>query len=322
MLWEVVNDMTQLHEAAKKYLKKVNNIPSLAEMTAEDARTMRAKLPTARNKIAKLASIDNTTIPVRDGASIPIRIYTPEGSGSFPILIYYHGGGWVLNDLNTCHESCSFLAKETNSIVVSVEYRLAPEYKFPVPLYDAYDAFLWVRDNVGKLGGVRDLISVAGDSAGGNLATAVTLLAKKEHQKIAAQILLYPVTELSYSSASYSTYANGYGLDKDVMKWFGNYYIRQEEDRFNPLLAPLLADVRGLPSAFVLVAENDVLRDEGSAYAKKIVNNGILVEHHIAKGMVHSFFTKNESFEEQINHTIEQIASFLKRNIYSSSQIA
>ncbi|WP_332645398.1 alpha/beta hydrolase [Lysinibacillus sp. 54212] len=253
--------MTQLHKAAKNYLKKVNNIPSLATMTALEAREMRAKLHPPKIKIARLASIDDKAIRVRDGSNIPIRIYTPEGNGPFPIVIYYHGGGWVLNDLNTCHESCSYLAKETNSIIVSVEYRLAPEYKFPVPLYDAYDAFLWVRANVENLGGEKDLISVAGDSAGGNLATAVTLLAKKEQQKIAAQILLYPVTELSYNSVSYSTYANGYGLDKDVMKWFGNYYIRQEGDIFNPLLAPLLADVRELPPAFVLVAENDVLRD-------------------------------------------------------------
>lgn len=314
--------MIRLHEAAKNYLNKVNTLPALSKMTAEEARAMRAKLPSPRNKIARLASIEDKQILVRDHANIPIRIYTPEGDGPFPILIYYHGGGWVLNDLNTCHESCSFLAKTTNSIVVSVGYRLAPEYKFPVPLYDAYDAFLWVQQHAEKLRGIKNLISVAGDSAGGNLATAVTLLAKKEHQQIASQILLYPVTELSYSSASYSTYGNGYGLDQDVMKWFGNYYIRQEADKDNPFLAPLLADVRGLPPAFILVAEHDVLRDEGIAYAEKLVHNGVLVEHHLAKGVVHSFFTHNELFEEQINDTLEKITSFLHRNIYQRSHTA
>lgn len=311
---EGVTDMTYLKEKTKQYLTKFNQLPSLTTMTAERARALRAALPPVRVKIGQVAKIENLTIPVRDGAQIPVRIYTPIGEGPFPIIIYYHGGGWVLNDLNTCHASCTLLAEKTHSIVVSVEYRLAPEFKFPVPLFDAYDAFSWVTSEQVKLGG-NGMISVAGDSAGGNLATGVALLAKEAGVQLAAQILLYPVTDLSYNSDSYKTYAKNYGLDRDVMKWFGDYYIRTEEDAHHPLLAPIHANVTGLPPTFLIVAENDVLRDEGLAYAKKLQQSGVLVKQSIASGLVHSYFTKNDVFEEEIDETIEEIASFLTQTI-------
>ena len=312
---EGVTDMTYLKEKTKRYLAKFNRLPSLTTMTAERARALRAALPPVQVKTGNVATIDNRTITARDGAQIPVRIYTPVGEGPFPIVIYYHGGGWVLNDLNTCHASCTLLAEKTNSIVVSVEYRLAPEFKFPIPLFDAYDAFYSVKNEAVKLRG-NGIISVAGDSAGGNLATGVALLAKEADIQIDAQILLYPVTDLSYASHSYETYAKNYGLDRDVMKWFGDYYIRVPEDAHNPLVAPIRADVTGLPPTFLLVAENDVLRDEGLAYAKKLQQSGVLVKQSIASGLVHSYFTKNDVFEEEIDETIEEISSFLGQTIY------
>lgn len=303
--------MTYIKEKTKQYLIQHNRLPSLATMTAQKAREMRANYPLADVQPGKVASIENRTVLARDGYRIPVRIYTPVGEGPFPVIVYYHGGGWVLNDLNTCHVSCSLLGEKAEAIVVSVEYRLAPEFKFPTPLLDAYDAFLAVKK--GTLGlHAKDRISVAGDSAGANLATVVAQLARKDELLIDSQILLYPVTDLSYESGSYNTYGEGFGLDKVVMKWFGDYYIRTKEDAKNPLVAPVHAELAGLPRAYVLVAENDVLRDEGLAYAKKLEQSGVLVKQSIASGLVHSFFTKNDVFEEEISQTIDDITSFLK----------
>lgn len=302
--------MTYIKEKAKQYLIHHNRKPSLVTMTAQKAREMRAKYPPIDMSPGKVASIENTIVQARDGYHIPVRIYTPVGEGPFPIIMYYHGGGWVLNDLNTCHISCSLLAEKAEAIVVSVEYRLAPEFKFPTPLLDAYDAFLAVKK--GTLGlHAKDRISVAGDSAGANLATVVTQLARQDGIIIDAQILLYPVTDLSYEGNSYETFEEGYGLDRAVMKWFGQHYIRTREDTKNPLIAPIHAELAGLPAAFVLVAENDVLRDEGLAYAKKLEQSGVRVKQSIASGLVHSFFTKNDVFEEEILQTIDEIVSFL-----------
>lgn len=303
--------MTYLKKKTKQYLIHHNQTPSLTTMSAQKAREMRANYPPIHVQSGKLAAIENRAVAARDGYPIPVRVYKPIGEGPFPVILYYHGGGWVLNDLNTCHISCSLLAEKAGAIVVSVEYRLAPEYKFPVPLHDAYDAFLAINKGIEGLQ-TNGHVYVAGDSAGGNLAAGVTLLAKEGGLTIDAQVLLYPVTDLSYDSSSYLTYGEGYGLDRAVMKWFGNYYIRTSADAENPLLAPIHAELAGLPRAFVLVAENDVLRDEGLAYAKKLEQSGVHVKQSIAAGLVHSFFTKNEVFEEEIHQTIDEIAAFLK----------
>ncbi len=298
--------MTYLKDKAKNYLKKVNGMPPLTTFTPGKVRALRAAVPPPKVKTGDVY-VENTHFTARDGAEINVRIYKPKQQGLFSAIVYYHGGGWVLNDLNTCDASCSLLAEQAKAIVISVEYRLAPEYKFPVPLHDAYDALLWVKENVAYNG----FIAVAGDSAGGNLAAAVTLIAKEQHESIDAQILLYPVTELTYRSPSYETYSKGYGLDQEEMKWFGNYYVRTADDAYNPLVAPLLADVEQLPRAFIIVAENDVLRDEGKAYADKLQAAGVPVTFSIAEGIVHSFFTKNDTFAEEIDETIARIAAFL-----------
>lgn len=306
--------MTNLLEKTKQYLINVNQLPSLATMDYVEARSMRAKLPKNKINEAPLSKIENRLITMRDGVKIAIRIYTPIGQGPFPIIMYYHGGGWVLNDLDTCHESCSKLAEKTNQIVVSVAYRLAPEYKFPIPVYDAFDSFLWVVDHAKSFHGDAHLISVAGDSAGGNLAIAVCQLAYNHERNlpITAQILLYPVTDLSYSSNSYSLFKEGFGLDRDVMKWFGNYYIQREEDTKNPLIAPLqLQDYSFLPPACIFVAENDVLRDEALDYGSRLIHAGIETERTIMQGIVHSYFTNNKIFQDEIEQTINQIATFL-----------
>lgn len=312
--------MSNLLEVTKKYLQVVNQQQPLHKMNPKEARSLRANTPKSELDFSKqLADITDKKIRVRDGEEIKIRIYTPKGNGPFPIIVYYHGGGWVLNSIETCDLSCQLIAIKTNTVVVSVEYRLAPEYKFPIPVLDAYDAFLWTVNNANKINGLRNEISVAGDSAGANLATVVTLINKNfKGPHIAAQFLLYPVTDLSYNSASYEEYEIGFGLEKKDMQWFGKYYIQDISDVDNPYVAPLkVTDARGLPQALIIVAENDILRDEGSAYANKLKHSGVHVQEIIAKGLVHSFFTKNDVFSEYIEQTIDQIDLFLSKYVKS-----
>lgn len=305
--------MANLLESTKRYLANKNKLPSLASMDYVEARRMRAAIPKSGFRLAPLAKIEERLISVRDGEQIAIRIYTPFGDGPFPVIVYFHGGGWVLNDLNTCHESCSHLAYGTNQIVVSVAYRLAPEHKFPVPVNDAWDSVLWTKAHAEHFNGIGSQISVAGDSAGGNLAIAVCQLAKEQGKlPITAQILLYPVTDLSYSSNSYTLFEKGFGLDKDVMQWFGNYYINAQTDTKNPLVAPLqLKDFSSLPPAFIMVAENDILRDEAVQYGEKLRAARTKTEIVTMEGVVHSFFTNNDAFPNQIQEAIDQIQTFL-----------
>lgn len=312
--------MPNLLNSTKKYLQIVNHQTPLYTMTPKEVRKIRENAPKPKlQHTVNLSKIENVLIQVRDGSSIKGRVYIPEGNGPFPVIIYYHGGGWVLNSIETSDASCRLLAEQTKSIVVSVDYRLAPEYKFPTPVFDAYDAFLWTVEHLKEWNGVESQIVVAGDSAGANLATVVTLLNKKMNGPyISAQILLYPVTDLSFNTSSYEQFKTGYGLEKKDMEWFKNYYLNDESEIDNPYISPLKSDdVSHLPQALIIVAENDVLRDEGIAYANKLLSMNVKVEQHIAKGLVHSYFTKNEIFTESIHCTINIINTFVKHNVSS-----
>lgn len=296
--------MTNLLQKTADYLQLANAQPSLVEMEPAVARGLRK---TAYKELA--IDTTDTTFTARDGVQIPVRLYKPTDARD--VIVYYHGGGWVINDINTSHESCALLAEATGHLVVSVDYRLAPEYKFPVPVHDAHDAFLWVQQQFPQA-----RISVSGDSAGGNLAIAVSQLVGRA--QIASQLLLYPVTDLSYDSASYATYARGYGLDKDVMQWFGAHYIRDAQDAKNPLIAPLRAEtVDNLPPTYIIVAENDVLKDEGSAFAERLQLANIPTQLSVASGVIHSYFTKNTVFADEICATIKEIQHFLTHQVYA-----
>lgn len=297
--------MTNLLPKTVDYLERANAQPSLAQLEPAAARALRK----VAYKTVAIATTD-TVFTARDGAQIAVRIYTPLEDAR-DVIVYYHGGGWVINDLNTSHESCALLAESTGHIVVSVEYRLAPEYKFPVPVEDAHDAFLWVQQQYPVA-----RISVAGDSAGGNLAIAVSQLVGRA--QIASQLLLYPVTDLSYASDCYTTYANGYGLDKEVMQWFGTHYIRSAADAQNPLIAPLRADdLQNQPPTYLIVAENDVLKAEGIAFAERLHEAGVPIQLSLASGVIHSYFTKNDVFAEEIYDTIKEIQHFLTHEVYA-----
>ncbi|HWK21486.1 MAG TPA: alpha/beta hydrolase [Ureibacillus sp.] len=308
--------MANLLDSTKKYLSHAQQQRSLYTMTPKEVRRLRANAPKFELTEEVPLKIEDRDIVVRDGGQILIRIYTPIGNGPFPIIIYYHGGGWVLNDIETCDASCQLLAAETNSIVISVGYRLAPEFQFPIPLYDAYDAFLWTAKTAQSINGLVNEITVMGDSAGGNLATVVTIMNRElSGPSIKGQVLLYPVTDLSFATGSYHEFAEGFGLLKKDMEWFAQYYLHETESYNNPYVAPLQAEnLEHLPSSCIIVAENDVLNDEGKAYAQRLKEFGNHVELHIANGLVHSFFTKNEFFSKEIDETIKKVSTFLASN--------
>ncbi|SDI00741.1 acetyl esterase [Alteribacillus persepolensis] len=305
--------MANLIPQAKAYLEQFYEMPLLQTLKPEEVRDMFAQMPAADVELAPLAKMEDKQIPVSDDANIGIRIYTPEGEGPFPLFVYYHGGGWVIGDLETADATCRMIANKTERVVVSVDYRLAPEYKFPIPLEDSYAALEWVSEHAASINGSASNIVVAGDSAGGNLATAVSMMSRdRQGPPIAAQVLIYPVTDLSYNTGSYQEFGEGFGLDRDLMIWFGDYYINHEIDAKNIYAAPLLAqDVSGLPPAFVATAECDVLRDEGMAYAKRLQEAGIHVEAYTEPGLIHGFFTNMAVFPEQIKGTIEKMDQFL-----------
>jgi acetyl esterase len=306
--------MANLKPQSQLYLEAFKQMPPIASLEPQTVRDMFAMAPPVEVELSPLAKIEDRLVPVQ-GAEINVRIYTPDGQGPFPVFVYYHGGGWVLGDIPTSDASCRMLANKTQRIVVSVDYRLAPEHKFPVPVEDSYAALQWVSENAAALNANASNIVVGGDSAGGNLAAAMTLKSREENGPvIAGQVLIYPVTALSYDSPSYGEFKEGFGLDRDLMIWFGNYYIRNEEDAKNVLVAPILAeDLRNLPPAYVLTAEFDVLRDEGEAYAERLREAGVYVETSREEGLVHGFFTNMAVFPEDIERSIDKFAAFLAK---------
>jgi acetyl esterase len=261
----------------------------------------------------EVGKVENRTIPGPAG-EMPVRIYTPDGQGPFPALVYYHGGGWVIGDLDAVEIICRLLANRANSVVVSVDYRLAPEHKFPAAVEDAYAAVKWLEENGSSILVDSARVAVGGDSAGATLAAVVALMAKDRGEpSLVYQMLIYPVTHHAYDTESYRENAEGYYLTKDSMVWFWNHYLRDEEDGRNPYASPLRADnLSGLPPALVITAEFDPLRDEGEAYAKRLKTAGVPVEVTRYNGMIHGFFCM-PGVLEQAKKAIEQAANALKR---------
>lgn len=307
--------MENLDANAIAYLERYNKLPALHLMEPKAVREIFANAPPVVVELAPLEKIETRQICVGKDAEIKIRIYTPEGQGPFPLFIYYHGGGWVLGDLETSDATCRMLANRTGRIVVSVDYRLAPEYKFPVPVEDSYKALKWVSENAAAINGDASNLVVGGDSAGGNLATVVSLISKEQNgPAIAAQVLIYPVTCLSYDTESYQKFQKGFGMERALMMWFGHHYTNNDEEKCNKYVAPLLAnDVSNLPPAIVITAENDVLRDEGLAYAECLKRAGVKVKSICEQGLVHGYFTNMAMFPDRIKESISRIVEYLNK---------
>jgi len=238
-----------------------------------------------------VAKVEDRRIP-GPGPEIPVRLYTPAGPGPFPILVWFHGGGWVVGDLDTADPTARYLTVGANCVVVSVDYRLAPETKFPGAADDCYAATLWTARNAAQINGDAARIAVGGDSAGGNLAAAVALMARdRSSLSLAFQLLVYPVTACDFNTASYRQNAEGYLLTRDGMQWYWNHYLNHPSEASNPYAAPLVAqDLTGLPPALVITAEMDPLCDEGAAYAQRLQAAGVPTQYSCYDGMIHGFF--------------------------------
>ena len=223
---------------------------------------------------------------------IPVRAYVPVGAGpSPPLLVFFHGGGWVMCNLETHDPMCRRLANGSGSIVVAIDYRLAPEAQFPAAVEDALAAVTWVQSHAAELGGDPARVGVAGDSAGGNLAAVVAVaLRDRGAPQVSLQVLIYPVTDGRLDTASYAEFAEAGGnVTREEMAWFWDLYVGNE-DRTHPYASPLMADLSSLPSALVVVAECDPLRDEGTLYARKLRDSGCTVRLIQYDGSFHGFF--------------------------------
>jgi len=266
---------------------------------------MAARVPKPREP---LSVVEDRTL----GAGIRIRIYRPEGKGPFPLLLYFHGGGWVVGDLESHDHVCRSLARRAPAVVINVEYRLAPETRFPGPLDDVEAALNWASAHAAELGARPDRLAVGGDSAGANLAAALALRIRDAGgPRISHQMLIYPVTDRNFETASYREFASGFGLTRANMQWFWECYVPDGSGAPDPLAAPLRAkSLGGLPSAFVLTAEFDVLRDEGEAYARRLHKEGVEVRGTRFLGMNHGFI-RMASVYPQADHALTVLADAL-----------
>jgi len=264
--------------------------PSFTEMTPGQAREAYRMMQPLAEHISVQSVQDRELLGPNN--SIPVRIYTPEGVGPFPVFMNYHGGGWVIGDLDTADAQCRQICSRVTCIVVSVDYRLAPEHVFPAALDDCYTATCWVAENADSINADANRIAVGGDSAGGNLAASVAIKARDENgPSIIFQLLVYPVTDARCNSESYNTNAEGYLLTRETMLWFWEHYAPTESQKADPYASPALASsFSNLPPAFVLTAEYDPLRDEGEAYAELLKNASVTVQCKRYAGLIHGFF--------------------------------
>jgi acetyl esterase len=267
------------------------NLPPVEQMTPDQAReSMRARTA-ALGPVEDVARVEEHRVGV-PGGEITVRGYTPAGTGPRPALVFFHGGGWVIGDLDTHDGICRSLANAAGCVVASVDYRLAPEHKYPVAAEDAFAATRWVATRASRIGVDGRRLAVGGDSAGGNLAAAVTLMARERGgPALGFQLLIYPVTHHSFDTPSYRECADGYLLTRAGMGWFWSHYLRRVEDGQHPHASPLLArSLADLPAALVITAEYDPLRDEGEAYAARLREASVSVTLTRYPGMIHGFF--------------------------------
>jgi acetyl esterase len=244
---------------------------------------------------------------------IPVRVYDPVPGETSPVVTYFHGGGFVFMNIDTHDRVCRRLANEANAVVVSVDYRLAPEHRFPAALDDCMAVTHWLTHNAAELGGDPALIAVAGDSAGGNLAAATALAARNGGPGLAGQALVYPVTDAACTTKSFDENAEGYLLAAPTMRWFWDEYLGPDGDPRDPYASVLhTEELHDAPPALVITAEYDVLRDEGEAYAQRLRDAGVEVSSIRYPGMIHGFLTM-DALTPASDEAMREIAAFLTR---------
>lgn len=275
-------------------LMSATGLPRVETLSPPDARAFfRASAGLLASAVAGMSRIEDRMVPTPDG-DLPVRIYVPRsGRAPHPVFVYFHGGGWTIGDLDTHDAVARAFADEAECIVVSVDYRTGPEQRFPAAVDDALAAFAWTAAHAAEFGGDPSRLAVGGDSAGGNLAAVVS------QQTLAAgvrtpdfQLLLYPATDLAAEYESYELFAEGYYLTRPLMRWFSANYASEGWPLDDPRMSPLRAEsLSGLPPTFVLTAGFDVLRDEGKAYANRLLEAGVDVEYRNYDSLIHGFIS-------------------------------
>lgn len=267
--------------------------PPLYTLSIEEARAADlAAIQAAAGAGEPVHEVTDRHVPLPDG-DLPVRIYRPSDAGEpLPTVVYFFGGGWTLGSVDTSDEICRNLANAVPCQVIAVGYRLAPEHRFPAAVHDCYEATSWIADHAGEFGADPGRLAVAGDSCGGNLAAAVTLLARERGgPALAAQVLIYPNTDYRGDTESMRENDDPALFNRRSVAWYWGHYLAKPEDGRNPLVSPLLAgDLSGLPPALVITAEYDPLRDEGERYAQRLREDGVPVTATRYAGMVHGFF--------------------------------
>ncbi len=271
----------------------------IPQLTAKEARTN----PTPTKAVMDVMAENNIPMPVAksdtSGQEIPVsggtihaRIYTPkEGTGPFPVIVYYHGGGWVIADLDTYNASAQGLCEQVGAVVVSVAYRQAPEHKFPVQHEDSFAAYQWVLNNAAAIKGDAKRVAVVGESAGGNLAANMSIMARDKKVALPVhQVLVYPIASNDVNSASYTKYAAAKPLDKPMMEWFLKQTVSGKAQEADPRIALVNANLSGLPATTLIGAEIDPLQSEGKLLADKLKEAGVTVDYKLYNGVTHEFF--------------------------------
>ncbi|MBA3977295.1 MAG: alpha/beta hydrolase [Nitrosopumilus sp.] len=274
--------------------------PPLYALSPTDARDVLSSLQSNTESLKLPAQIDNHTIPVGPKGKMLIQIVRPHESTSnetLPVVMYYHGGGWILGGLDTHERLLRELANGSQAAVVFVNYTRSPEAKYPIALEEAYAATKWIAENGRTLNLNSSRLAVAGDSVGGNMATSVALLCKERGgPAIDLQLLFYPVTDANFNTSSYMKYQEGYFLTREAMKWFWSNYLSNDTNIKEPTVSPLQASAEqltGMPPALIIVGENDVLRDEGEAYAHKLMQAKVPTTAIRFLGTIHDFVMLN-----------------------------
>ncbi|HEV2887912.1 MAG TPA: alpha/beta hydrolase [Jatrophihabitans sp.] len=287
---------------------------TLAEARAADLAEIQAGAGTPE----PVHQVLDLRMPATDG-ELPLRLYRPSGQAELPALIYFFGGGWTLGQLETCDGICRTLANAAGCVVIAAGYRLAPEHKFPAAVHDCYDAVRWIAEHAAELGVDPDRLAVGGDSAGGNLAAAVTLLAKQQGgPPLVAQLLVYPNTCFGADTASLKENEDPAMFNRRSVDWYWDHYLATPADGQDPLASPLLAtDHAGLPPALVITAEYDPLRDEAEQYAERLRTAGVPTESSRYDGMMHGFFLMYPTLEGG-RRAVDQAVAFLRERLGSS----
>lgn len=302
-----------LDPQVKVLLDMMKGVPSFSELSPDGARKQMSDMRALRNaEPLAVAKVENREIPGPAG-SVPIRIYTPAGKGPFPVLVFYHGGGFVIGDLESHDGLCRSLTNGAGCVTVAVDYRLAPEAKFPAAVEDCYAATRWVADNAVNLNADPNQLAVGGDSAGGNLSAVISIMARDQKTpKIAFQLLIYPATDLTCSAPSHKTNTE-YILSPDDIGWFMGHYLRNDADRRNPLASPsFAASFKELPPALIITAEFDPLRDEAEDFGKKLRGAGVPVQVSRYEGMVHGFASMGDILDKG-KQAVAEASAALKR---------